>query len=50
MKFGAHSYIFVDQWTDDCVAVLEQARALGAECVDIGIGDDVEFSPELMRR
>jgi D-psicose/D-tagatose/L-ribulose 3-epimerase len=50
MKFGAHSYIFTDTWTDDCLPILDQAKALGLDCFDIAVGDDVIFTPALTRR
>jgi D-psicose/D-tagatose/L-ribulose 3-epimerase len=50
MKFGAHSYIFSDRWTDDCLPILDTARELGLDCLEIGIGDDVYFTPALTRR
>jgi D-psicose/D-tagatose/L-ribulose 3-epimerase len=50
MKFGAHSYIFIDRWSDDCLDILDTAKELGLDCLEIGIGDDVIFSPALTRR
>lgn len=50
MKFGAHSYIFTEFWTDDRLAILDTVAALGLDCFEIGIGDDVAFSPALTRR
>ena len=50
MKFGAHSYLFSDCWSDDCLHVLDIASELGLECLEIAIGDDVHFSPSLTRR
>ena len=49
MKFGVHSYLFTDCWSDDCLYVLDIAKELGLECIDIAIGDDVHFSPSLTR-
>ena len=50
MKFGSHSYIFTDRWSDETVDMLETARELGLECFDIAVGDDVIFTPVLTRR
>lgn len=50
MKFGAHSFIFIDRWTDQALPILEQVRALGLDCFEIGVGDDVFFDPRLTRR
>ena len=49
-KFGSHSYVFTDRWSDDCLRVLDDARGLGLDCLEIGIGDDVIFSPLKTRR
>jgi D-psicose/D-tagatose/L-ribulose 3-epimerase len=48
--YGAHSYIFIDHWSDDSLSVLDTARRLGAELVEVAIGDDVTFTPGLTRR
>jgi D-psicose/D-tagatose/L-ribulose 3-epimerase len=50
MKFGAHSYMFVDRWTDDALRFLDEVRQLEMDCFEIGIGDDVIFAPEPVRR
>jgi D-psicose/D-tagatose/L-ribulose 3-epimerase len=50
MKFGAHSYIFTDRWSDSSLHFLEDAKELGLDCFEIGIGDDVIFSYEPVRR
>ena len=44
MKFGAHCFLFVEQWSDAALPVLEQARELGLDCLEIAIGDDVVCS------
>jgi D-psicose/D-tagatose/L-ribulose 3-epimerase len=49
IKYGAHCYIFTDRWTDDCLPWLDRAQAMGLDCVEIAIGDDVDFSPRLTR-
>ena len=50
MKFGSHSYIFTDRWSDDSVDILETVKELGLDCLDIAVGDDVPFTPALTRR
>ena len=50
MKFGAHAYIFTDGWSDDSLPVLDEAAALGAECIEIPVGDDISFTPELTKQ
>lgn len=49
-KFGAHSYIFTDRWSDAGLPILDMAKELGLDCLEIGIGDDVPFSRALTRR
>jgi D-psicose/D-tagatose/L-ribulose 3-epimerase len=50
MRFGAHSYIFTDQWTDDSLPILDTVKNLGLQSFEIGIGDDVIFTPGLTRQ
>jgi D-psicose/D-tagatose/L-ribulose 3-epimerase len=50
MHFGAHCYLFVERWSDDCLHVLDSAAALGLDCFEIAVGDDVVFDPALTRR
>lgn len=49
-KLGVHSYIFIETWSNQTLDVLDRARALGAEVVEIGVGDDVHFDPRLTRQ
>ena len=49
MYYGAHSYIFTDRWTDDMLEVLETARELGLDCLEIAVGDDVVFDAPRVR-
>jgi len=50
MKFGAHCYLFVDRWSDETLWVLDECKELGLDCVEIALGDDVDFSPALTVR
>jgi D-psicose/D-tagatose/L-ribulose 3-epimerase len=50
MRFGAHSYIFTEFWSDDQIGILDTVAGLGLDCFEIGIGDDVPFSHALARR
>jgi D-psicose/D-tagatose/L-ribulose 3-epimerase len=50
MRYGAHCYIFIDRWSDDCLVLLDTARELGLDCYEIGVGDDVSFNSTLTRR
>ena len=31
MKFGSHSYIFSERWSDDSLPILDTARELGLD-------------------
>ncbi len=50
MKFGSHTYLFTDRWSDDSLDFLDQARELGMDVFEIAVGDDVHFSPALTRQ
>ena len=50
MKYGLHCYLFTDRWADDCLEILDAARALGAECFEVVVGDDMQFTPRLTRQ
>ena len=50
MKYGVHSYVFIDRWADDRLDILDTVKELGLDCFEIGVGDDVPFTAELTRR
>lgn len=50
LTFGIHSYIFTHQWTDGALDLLDVAKELGADVVEIAVGDDVTFTPRLTRQ
>ncbi|HEX2971757.1 MAG TPA: sugar phosphate isomerase/epimerase family protein [Tepidisphaeraceae bacterium] len=51
MKFGAHIYLWIDRWSNDHLGLLERARKLGLECLEIAVGDDVTLDiPQTRRR
>ncbi len=50
MRFGAHSYIWAAKWSDDTLHLLDKAKELGLDCLEISTGDDVSFSNKLTRR
>ncbi len=50
VKFGAHSYVFTDRWSDDKVTILDTVKELGLDCFEIGVGDDVIFKPDITRQ
>lgn len=48
-KFGAHCFLFTERWSDASLDLLDTARELGLDCLEISVGDDVEFTPRLTR-
>ncbi len=50
MKFGVHCYVFTDRWADDKISLLDTVKALGLDCLELAVGDDVVFTPEITRR
>jgi len=50
IKYSVHCYIFSDRWSDEKLHILETAKELGADAVEIAIGDGVYFMPALTRR
>lgn len=50
IKYGVHSYLFTDQWSDNALFVLDTAKELGAELVELSVGDDIHFTRQLTRR
>src|ERR1019366_8451529 len=50
MKLGAHIYLWMERWSDAEVGLLERARGLGLEAIELSVGLNVKFSPALTRR
>jgi D-psicose/D-tagatose/L-ribulose 3-epimerase len=50
VKYGLHCYLFTDHWSDDALNVLDTAKSLGADCVEVVVGDDIRFTPRLTRQ
>ena len=48
-KYGAHQFLWVEHWTDECSHILDEARSLGLDCFEISLGDDVSFNPVPVR-
>src|SRR5207237_641466 len=47
---GAHSFLWTGRWTDAHLNLLNHARSLGLECLELALGDDVHFSTQPVRR
>lgn len=50
VRLGAHAFVFTDHWTDASLGILDQARELGLDGVEIPVGDDVVFDVDAVRR
>jgi D-psicose/D-tagatose/L-ribulose 3-epimerase len=50
VRLGAHSYLWTEYWSDQSLDILDTARGLGADFMEIGVGDDVTFTPRLTRQ
>lgn len=50
MIYGSHIYVFTDKWSDDSYWVCDEAAALGLNCLDISIGDDITFDAKSCKR
>ncbi len=50
MKYGAHCYLFTRSWSDADLPVLDLAREIGLDMVELSVGDDVVFDPRLTAR
>lgn len=49
MKFGTHIYLLTDRWSDESLPLLDLARDLHLDMVELSVGDDVHFTPRLTR-
>lgn len=49
MQYGAHIYLFTPRWADDQLWVLDTAKGLGLDLVELSVGGDVHFSHERTR-
>ena len=50
MKLGAHIYLWTERWSDAETGLLERARGLGLDTLELSLGLDVKFSTALTRR
>jgi D-psicose/D-tagatose/L-ribulose 3-epimerase len=49
-KYGAHQFLWVEHWTNDCLYILDEARELGLDSFEISLGDDINFNPVPVRK
>ena len=50
MKFGAHIYLWTDRWSNAQLDLFDNARELGLSCLEIAVGDDIEFDAAAIRK
>jgi D-psicose/D-tagatose/L-ribulose 3-epimerase len=50
VKLGAHIYLWTERWSDAEVPLLDRARGLGLDAIELSLGLDVTFSTALTRR
>jgi len=50
IRYGAHCYLFADNWADDRLHILDTAAATGLDVFEVVVGDDVSYTPRLTRR
>ncbi len=50
VKYGAHAFVWLERWSDASLGIIPRAKALGLDALEISNGDDVVFTPSLMRR
>jgi len=50
MKLGAHIYLWTERWSDAEVGLIDRARGLGLDLLELSVGLDVPFNAALTRR
>lgn len=48
-KYGAHIYIWTDSWSNEKLDLFDRAKSLGLDCLEIAVGDNVDFDAEAAR-
>lgn len=49
INYGAHIYVLTDTWNDASLHHMDTAKALGLDVLELSVGDDLVYSPALMR-
>ncbi len=49
-KLGAHIYLWIERWSDSELGLIDRARGLGLDMLELSVGLDVPFNPALTRR
>ena len=50
MKYGGHLYLWTDHWSSDQLDLFDRAQGLGLSCLEIAVGDDIEFDAAAIRQ
>lgn len=49
VKYGAHIFLWIEGWNSRQTGLLARVRELGLDCLEIAVGDDVEFDSHAIR-
>ena len=49
IRYGAHIFLWTDRWTDASLPLLERAKDLGLDFLELALGDDVSFDTAAFR-
>lgn len=49
VKYGAHCFLWIEQWSNAHLSLIGQAASLGLDCLEIAVGDDVEFEARAVK-
>ncbi len=50
IRYGAHTYLWLEYLTDANVGLFDSIKALGLDVAEVPIGDDMQFTPEAAGR
>ncbi len=49
IRYGAHIFLWTERWSDASLPLLERAKALGLDFLEIALGDDAAFNAAAVR-
>jgi D-psicose/D-tagatose/L-ribulose 3-epimerase len=50
IRFGAHIFLWIERWSSQHIGLFERVKALGLDCLEIAVGDEVDFNPSQIRQ
>ncbi len=50
MKYGAHIFLWTERWSNNEISLIGRAKSLGLDCLEIAVGDDVEFDSQFIKK